>query len=178
MPSGRLVLFLALSSLFHLLLVGLLIGIPFGGRLPLAGGDDSVVVEISTSPHPLLTKEGESLHTLPFVRGGLGWGKSSDLKGPGSGPVGTDPLLAEIRRRIERAKRYPYFAERESLEGKVVLGFRINAAGEPESIEVEAGSGIKLLDDEAVATLRRAAPYPVYKNKLSVSLFYSARISP
>lgn len=69
-------------------------------------------------------------------------------------------FLSIIRRRIEKAKRYPDEARRKGIEGTVVLAFTVGRRGELESVEVISSSGYKWLDEAAIQTINRAAPFP------------------
>jgi protein TonB len=61
--------------------------------------------------------------------------------------------------RIEKAKRYPREARRRGWEGKVVLSFQINRRGEVAELKLVQSSGYPELDEEGIATLRRASPF-------------------
>ena len=86
----------------------------------------------------------------------------------GSGPSGDNLLLAQIRSRIEQATRYPLLAQGSGQEGKVGLNFRIDEKGHPSEINIDKSSGQKIFDEEAIATIRRGAPYPPYNKSLPV----------
>jgi periplasmic protein TonB len=60
---------------------------------------------------------------------------------------------------IERFKRYPRQAE--GRFGVARLAFTIDRHGRLLGARVVAGSGSAILDDEALATIRRAEPFPV-----------------
>jgi periplasmic protein TonB len=78
-------------------------------------------------------------------------------KGKGRGDLGS--YLGHARMRIEKAKRYPREARRRGWEGKVVLSFQINLKGEVAQIRLVQSSGYQELDEEGIATLRRASPF-------------------
>lgn len=59
---------------------------------------------------------------------------------------------------IERFKRYPRAAR--SRFGVVRLAFTIDRQGRLKEVRVVSGSGSPILDEEAIATIRRAAPFP------------------
>ena len=91
----RLFLFFLASLCLHLLIL-----VPFflfRNPLPLSGGgDDGVMIEIVGD-----NGIGEQRVASKFSS------QKASVPGLGSGPAGgADPLLAEIRARIERAKRY------------------------------------------------------------------------
>ena len=105
-----------------------------------------------------------------------GEGNNGGEVGPGSGAGPADgalnPVLIEIRRRIERAKRYPHLAEQSGFEGKSLVHFKINDQGRPENVFLKTSSGFEVLDQEALDTIRRAAPYPVYPNDLDIWIHF------
>jgi protein TonB len=78
-------------------------------------------------------------------------------EGIGRGDLGS--YLGNARMRIEKAKRYPREARRRGWEGKVVLSFQINRKGEVSQIRLVQSSGYPELDDEGIATIRRASPF-------------------
>jgi periplasmic protein TonB len=81
-------------------------------------------------------------------------------------------LLRAIRRRIEEAKTYPDTARRARMEGTVELRFRIGPNGNAETLEVVRSSGHPELDEIAMQTIRRAAPYPIVGGRIRVPLSY------
>jgi protein TonB len=99
---------------------------------------------------------------------GSGTGSGSGV-GAGSGEGnGTSLVLSQIRSRIERAKRYPLLAKKSGVEGASLVRFEINEKGEPTGIVLKTSSGSEMLDNEAIETIHRAAPYPVYPDPLEV----------
>lgn len=64
--------------------------------------------------------------------------------------------LGKVQKYVERAKVSP--PSRRS--GTVVMRFTIGLDGKLLSREVESGSGVKILDNAAIAALDRAAPFP------------------
>jgi TonB family protein len=93
-------------------------------------------------------------------------------EGIGRGDLGS--YLGNARLRIEKAKRYPREARRRGWEGKVVLSFQINRKGEVTQIRLVQTSGYQELDEEGIATIRRASPFPppplADQNKLEVEI--------
>jgi protein TonB len=78
-------------------------------------------------------------------------------EGIGRGDLGS--YLGNARMKIEKAKRYPREARRRGREGKVILSFQINRKGEVAQIRLVQTSGYRELDDEGIATIRRASPF-------------------
>jgi protein TonB len=68
--------------------------------------------------------------------------------------------LSEVRDRIERAKRYPWTARIRGLEGTSLVRFRISVDGAVRDVAVRRSSAHKILDEAAVRTVERAAPFP------------------
>jgi protein TonB len=62
---------------------------------------------------------------------------------------------------LYRYKRYPASARSHHIEGLVTVQFTVDRAGLVVTSQVLHSSGSQLLDDEAIAMLRRAAPLPV-----------------
>ncbi|MCC6272100.1 MAG: energy transducer TonB [Deltaproteobacteria bacterium] len=114
---------------------------------------------------------------------GSGGGKGPGGVGaPGSGGSGSggeaSAILARIRQKIARAKRYPRQARSEELEGVAGLQFEINADGSVAYVNLTSSSGHRVLDEEAVATVRRAAPFPYYAGPIRFSLRFSLKDNP
>ncbi len=68
----------------------------------------------------------------------------------------------KVLARIQDAKRYPFAARRMSLEGRVVVEFRVSSSGALENVGMVEGSGHSILDSDALAWVRRAAPFPPF----------------
>ncbi|MGC4097088.1 MAG: energy transducer TonB [Nitrospira sp.] len=63
-----------------------------------------------------------------------------------------------VRRRIEELKRYPAQARMNHWEGKVVVAAVIRDDGEVVGVRIAETSGQALLDEEAMAVMKRASP--------------------
>ncbi|MBI2082222.1 MAG: energy transducer TonB [Deltaproteobacteria bacterium] len=138
-------------------------GFSLGHPSPVSGSGGTVFVEILTEGPPQI------LSQLPS---GSGTG-SSTARGSGSGDgSGSDPVLSEIRSRIERAKHYPHLAQKTDLEGVVSIRFRIDEQGRPISTEILKSSGSSLLDQAAVISIQRGSPFPRYERPISLSIRY------
>lgn len=101
-------------------------------------------------------------------------GNASDKGSPGFSN-GTSSLMAEIRNKIERAKRYPALARARKIEGVVSLSFLMDPTGKVQTINIVSSSGSSILDEEALAAVKRAAPFPYYAKPLSVSLRFNLK---
>lgn len=113
-------------------------------------------------------------------RGDKGDSKVSDTLGTADGVEGAPPSASggnqagnarvkgdgnitnfqgKIRRKIDRAKRYPTAARRDRLRGIASVAFTVSASGSPTNIRLARSSGSPILDQEALATVRRAGPF-------------------
>jgi len=66
-----------------------------------------------------------------------------------------DRVLSKIRTHLEQYFVYPLLAQREGWQGRVLLGFSVEADGKIRNIHVAAGSGYPILDNSAVIALSR-----------------------
>tara|TARA_B100000686_G_scaffold347510_1_gene436405 strand:+ start:760 stop:1746 length:987 start_codon:yes stop_codon:yes gene_type:complete len=73
-----------------------------------------------------------------------------------------DGYLRLIRDRLERVKRYPRFAKRSGMTGKVFVKFTITQLGNAKNIIVVKASPFKKLNEEAVSAVKRATPFPEF----------------
>lgn len=77
--------------------------------------------------------------------------------------------LAAVRARIEAAKRYPPSARRRRIEGKAQVRFRLAADGRLLDLRLIASSGFHALDQAALSAVRRAAPFPRFPRRSSLT---------
>jgi protein TonB len=83
-----------------------------------------------------------------------------------------DSIIAEIMRRIEKAKRYPRMARKMGIEGQATVRFRIKADGKVEGVELMESSGSEILDQASLETVQRAAPFPYKAGWLKVEIVF------
>jgi protein TonB len=67
--------------------------------------------------------------------------------------------FASIKRKIELVWQYPYEAAAAGIQGDLTVEFVIGRNGNLESVTLLQGSGYKMLDDEAIGSIRTASPY-------------------
>ena len=73
--------------------------------------------------------------------------------------------FASIKRKIELVWQYPQDAANAGIQGELTVDFVIGRDGSLESVQILQGSGYKILDDEAIGSIRIAAPYnPIPEN--------------
>jgi protein TonB len=70
----------------------------------------------------------------------------------------TDKYPSQVQARLRRALRFPKNAK--GAEGEVHVRFVVAANGGASQISVVRSSGSSALDDAAIATVKRAAPFP------------------
>lgn len=124
--------------------------------------------------------EGRGLGATSGHGSGMaGRGPGADGTGVGPGAAGASrppnvtDLLAQIRRRIEAVKRYPEDARREGIQGSVYVRFRVREDGQVDAVEVAQSSGSRLLDEDSLDTIRRAAPFPPVLGWVRVPIAYT-----
>ena len=185
----RLSFFAGLALLIHFCLAFALFGLNLFSPKPLAGGEVSVEIglkrgDLLPAPSRKLSQPRSTAASDNERGEGAGSGESAGDEPTagsadeteagraanqlGSGVEGTDPLLARIRSRIEAATRYPLLAEKMRVQGKVGISFRIDGTGRPADLKIENSSGSAILDNEALATVKRSGPLPRYEKSLSV----------
>lgn len=178
--------FLLCGCLLHASL--LLLFLQYTSKNPLwGGGSGSIQIELVSAP---LAEEGRRHSKNRITQNNSSSG--ADLKagtasgsgngttagpgaGPGSGTHGPIEVLAEIRKKIERAKRFPALARRLGLSGVSTLSFQLTETGALQNLALANSSGTKLLDDAALATVRRAAPFPYYPHPIQVAIRFELR---
>ncbi|MFA6357222.1 MAG: energy transducer TonB [Candidatus Omnitrophota bacterium] len=64
-----------------------------------------------------------------------------------------------VKQRIEQARIYPLWAKKHGMEGITHLYFTILPSGIGQDIKIIHSSGSIILDEEAVATVKRASPF-------------------
>lgn len=84
----------------------------------------------------------------------------------------TDPILLEIIRKIESAKRYPKIARKMGIEGTAVVRFKLRPKGQIETVEIVESSGSEILDKASLETVRDAAPFPYKEGWLKVGIVF------
>ncbi len=134
---------------------------------PMSGGQD---VSIEVVPHDGNFSLSANRPAFPSTASSR-TGSSAKTEGSGAGNEGgANPIVTEIRRRIERAKKYPEIARRSGIAGRTLVSFRIDPDGRPQEITLKMSSGSEILDQEALATIRRAAPFPNHENFLEIGI--------
>jgi protein TonB len=90
----------------------------------------------------------------------FGTAGSSGVDRSAQGSAAEASYMAQIRARIQRFKTYPPEARRQGIEGIVRVTFRLDSSGRLLTASVSSGTGVAILDNEALAIVRRASPFP------------------
>jgi periplasmic protein TonB len=71
-----------------------------------------------------------------------------------------DTYLSRVMRQIERRKHYPYRARSRHIQGRISVGFAIQADGNIRALRILQSSGHRVLDRAALAAVTSASPFP------------------
>lgn len=74
-----------------------------------------------------------------------------------------------IKQKIEEVRRYPLWAKTQGIEGAVYLSFVVLSDGASQGIKIIRSSGSKILDEEAMFSIKRASPFPPIPKEIEVS---------
>jgi TonB family protein len=98
---------------------------------------------------------------VPAAAGnGVPSGGSDDRAGTQDPAAGYRTARERFIALLAARKTYPALAREKGIEGNVGLSVRLDVAGSPESVSVRRSSGSGLLDDAALALVRRCLPFP------------------
>lgn len=85
-----------------------------------------------------------------------GQGKVSSAEGNAS----FDNYKGKVRTKVNRKHRYPSQARRQGITGTATVSFVVSADGGLSGLRLAGSSGSPILDQAALETVRRAAPFP------------------
>ncbi|MDR2422888.1 MAG: energy transducer TonB [Deltaproteobacteria bacterium] len=95
----------------------------------------------------------------PSPVAGTGQGGSGGGTGRGN-PDAMSAYKGQISRKLNQFKKYPTAAMTKGLKGVVRVNFRVNAQGRVSRARMVSSSGHAVLDEEAMALLKRCSPFP------------------
>ncbi|WP_245451313.1 energy transducer TonB family protein [Georhizobium profundi] len=87
-------------------------------------------------------------------------GSQASAQAQAAGNAAVSNYPGQVVTRLRRALRYPAAARRDRLTGEVHVSFTIAAGGGVSGISVVRSSGSPVLDQAAIETVQRAAPFP------------------
>ena len=88
-----------------------------------------------------------------------------------AGLIALDDFSHELALHIAKFKEYPRVAQRRGWQGEVVLEVKLTGRGELIKKRVRRSSGFKVLDNEGMEMIDRAAPFPAPPNILAERTF-------
>lgn len=150
--------------------------IPPAVELPKADKADKHTIKVGTPDESLAMNE-ESFRVKAEENTVLATNSNSGNQAGGGGAASTKYLknnYAYIRDRILRNVSYPNRARRMGWQGKVALSFIITASGYVRDFKVIKSSGFKILDNDAIETVKRTAPFPkpIGEANIVISIVY------
>ena len=74
-----------------------------------------------------------------------------------------------VKQKIESCRRYPPWAKKHGIEGTVYLKFTILSTGAARDVKIIKSSGLNILNEEAISTIKRAQPFPPIPEEIKVS---------
>jgi TonB family protein len=106
-----------------------------------------------------------------FEERGSDFNKSENNAGSGATEsTEMNIFFQEVKTRLEKAKQYPWMARLNRQEGTVRLQFTINSFGEAKNIYLIESSRWRLLNDEAVAVIKRVGRFPQPPNSTDIEV--------
>ncbi|MBI2091790.1 MAG: energy transducer TonB [Deltaproteobacteria bacterium] len=196
MHKREILFFIALSAIIHIIPITYIFYLeklntekPFGAEIVTVAiiGEESAAASASSSPIPLKehsrsrvipaklapadSKQGAGIQSnqIPWIPVFTGMTNSFAIPGLESG----SKILTQIRLKIEHAKYYPAIAKRQNLEGRPEVAFKLNEDGSIALIKITQSSGIQMLDDAAMETIKKASPFPYYEGEIKLTVRYS-----
>ncbi|MEM7254205.1 MAG: energy transducer TonB [Pseudomonadota bacterium] len=88
---------------------------------------------------------------------------------PGGGAQGKSNYLAQLRRWLEKHKKYPRRARKRGQQGRTLLVFVMDRNGNVLESKIRESSGSPLLDRAARDMLKRAQPLPKLPSSITGS---------
>ena len=79
-------------------------------------------------------------------------------------------FVSQVRSNITKAKYYPRIARKRGFEGKPIVAFSLGGKGELINLLLDQPSDHRVLNDAALETIRRGAPYPPIPDQLKEKL--------
>ncbi|NQU17997.1 MAG: energy transducer TonB [Candidatus Saganbacteria bacterium] len=130
---------------------------------PTKDGSTEMLISIGNIEPATKRRGSEEQRLIPSGSDGSSGQNQAD-----SGKTRND-YLAEIRKRIAQFKKYPQTAKSRNWEGSPKVEFAILESGEIKGLKLTKGTKHQLLNEEALETIKRAAPFPPIPQTLGSS---------
>lgn len=121
-------------------------------QFPVTVTEDDIIELIPPKPKPRPRRNPDQPEHIGNTEGAVGLQFQQDY---------THGVLA----RLHAHKYYPESAKRRGFEGVVHVRFRVHADGSIANLGVDRGSKHSVLNDAALTTVRRAAPFPAFSGR-------------
>jgi protein TonB len=116
---------------------------------------------VVTAPPPIVTVQPppRAIQASPPVTTQAPPATPAPVAQKGAGE-GHESFVARLLAQLNRFKQYPPAARKAHIEGVVMLHFVMDASGHVTVADIQKSSGRAVLDNEALALIRRAEPLP------------------
>jgi len=71
-----------------------------------------------------------------------------------------------VKQKIQEVRRYPLWAKKQEFQGVVHITFVVLSNGEVKNVIIKNSSGFNILNNEALATIKRASPFSPFPEGL------------
>ncbi len=137
-------------------------------------------IEKKPPPKPVVKHEAKPRAEVKSTRSDLPHAAREAAPTPGLNGASVADWKSEIVMRISSVKRYPEAARSQGTSGTATVAFSVDRSGRVVSARLSASSGSSILDQEALATVRRANPLPapppgVPGGSFTIPLHFSVR---
>lgn len=139
--------------------------IPSLGKMVMAKASPQAARGNETSSGRAVGTEGKAVEKGAISEEGGGGAHLTALNAP---EIQYISYFAGIKRKIELVWQYPPEAAASGIQGMLTVDFVIGRDGHLQSVQLLQGSGYKILDDEAVGSIRKAAPYNPIPEKYTI----------
>jgi periplasmic protein TonB len=78
---------------------------------------------------------------------------------------------AKLTKAISGQKKYPRIAQMRSWQGEIILDLKIDGQGKLIKVKIKKASKFKILDNEGINMVKRAAPFPKPPKELESKVF-------
>jgi len=95
--------------------------------------------------------------------------KTKDEKGTSQEAI--ESYKVKINKTISKQMQYPRLAQMRGWEGEVILNLKIDGQGTLRESSIKQSSGFKILDEEAIAMVKRASPFRKSLKELESIIF-------
>lgn len=74
-----------------------------------------------------------------------------------------------VKQKIQEERKYPVWAIKHNIQGSIKMKFTVLPNGKVTNINLLNTSGHKILDTEAIETIKRASPFPKFPHTIDLS---------